>query len=121
MDVRKGLTTIGAGITSFLLVTVVVIELLDFEFSAIIGLPVGLLAGIVVFVGLWIRVDELSLGIRRAATAYAAFGLALLVFLALRYVNLGRSVLSVEVIVGGGLAAVVIVYVSLFIRDRGRS
>ncbi|MFW5920042.1 MAG: hypothetical protein ACOCSF_07635, partial [Halanaeroarchaeum sp.] len=110
MDARKLLTTIGAGFTSFLLVAVLIIELLDVEFSAIIGLPVGLLVGVVVFVGLWIRGDELSLGIRRAATAYAAFGIALLAFLALRYVNIGRSVLTFDVIVGGSLAAVVLVY-----------
>jgi hypothetical protein len=118
MDARKLFTTIGGGITSFLLVAVLVIELLDMEFSAIIGLPVGLLVGVVASVGLWIREDELSLGIRRAATAYAAFGIALLAFLALRYVNIGRSVLTFEVIVGGSLAAVVIVYVALFLHDH---
>ena len=89
------------------------------EFSAIIGLPIGLLAGVIVIVGIWVTVDKLSLGIRRAVTAYATFGLALLVFLALRYVNIGRSVLTFEVIVGGSLAVVVIVYVVLFLNDRG--
>jgi hypothetical protein len=49
----KGTHDSGAGITSFLLVAVSVIELLDFEFSAIVGLPVGLLAEIVGAVGLW--------------------------------------------------------------------
>ncbi|MFP4624966.1 MAG: hypothetical protein ACLFNI_00060 [Natronomonas sp.] len=121
MDARTVLTSIGAGITSVLLVAVLIIELLDFEFSAIIGVPVGLLVGIVVFVGLWIRFDELSLGVRRAATAYAAFGFTLLVFLALRYVNIGRRVLTVEVIVAGSLAAVVIVYGALVFFDRNRS
>jgi hypothetical protein len=121
MDVRKVITTVGAGLTSFLLVAVLVIELLDFEFSAIVGLPVGLLAGIVVSVGLWSRIDEVGLGVRRAATAYAAFGLALLAFVALRYVNIGRSVLTFEVTVGGSLAAVVVVYIILFRHDRNRS
>jgi hypothetical protein len=121
MDVRKLFTTIGAGITSFLFVAVSVIELLGFEFSAIIGLPVGLLAGIVVSVGLWNRIDELSLGVRRAVTSYAAFGLAVLVFLALRYVNIGQSVLTFEVIVPGSLAAVVVVYIVLFLHDRTQS
>lgn len=118
MDTRKILTTIGAGITSFLIVIVLVIELLNMEFSAIIALPIGLLAGVIVIVGLWVAVDELSLGIRRAVTAYATFGLVLLVFLALRYVNIARSLLTFEVIVGGSLAAVVIVYVALFLNDR---
>lgn len=118
MDARKLFTTIGAGITSFLLVAVLVIELLDMEFSAIIGLPIGLLVGVGVFVGLWIRVDRLSLSIRRAATAYAAFGLVLLFLLALRYANIARSVLTFEVVVAGSLAAVVIVYVALALYDR---
>ncbi|RAW43930.1 hypothetical protein DQW50_17010 [Halorubrum sp. 48-1-W] len=121
MNARKLLTTIGAGVTSFLLVSVSIIELLNIEFSAIVGLPVGLLVGVAVSVGLWIRGDELSLGIRRALTAYAAFGIALLVFLALRYVHIGRSVLTLEAIVGGSLAAVVIVYGTLFFHDRNRS
>lgn len=121
MDARKLLTSIGAGITSSLLVAVLVIELLDMEFSTIIGLPVGLLVGVVVFVGLWIRGDGLSLSIRRAVTAYAAFGVALLVLLTLRYVNIGRSVLTFEVMVGGSLAAVVIVYGALFLYDRNQS
>jgi len=121
MDTRWVFTTIGAGITSFLLVAVSIIELLDVEFSAIIGLPVGLIAGVLVFSGLWIRGDELSLAVRRAATAYAVFGGAILASLVLRYVNVGRGVLTVKVIVGGSLAVVVITYVVLFLRDRDQS
>lgn len=121
MDARKILTAIGAGMTSFLLVAVVVIELLDFEFSAIIGLPVGLLVGSVVAVGLWTRGDELGRATRRAATACATFGLAALAFLALRYVNVGRGVLTLEVIVGGSLAAAVIAWIALFVHDRNQS
>lgn len=121
MNVRQLLSAIGAGTTSFLLVAVLVIELLDMEFSAIIGLPVGILAGIVVFLALLIRGDDLSLGVRRVVTAYATFGIAILAFLALRYVNVGRNVLTLEVIVGGSLAAVVVVYVALFVSDRNQS
>jgi hypothetical protein len=118
MEPRTVFTAVGAGITSFLLVAVAVIELLDFEFSAIVGLPVGLLAGIAVVVGLWIRGDELNPGVRRAVTAYAAFGVALLAFLALRYVNVGRSLLTTDVIVGGSLTTVVVVYLALLLYDR---
>jgi hypothetical protein len=52
------------------------------------------------------RGDELSPGVYRAVSAYAAFGFALLAFLALRYVNVGRSLLTVDGIVGGSLTAV---------------
>ncbi|MFW5917858.1 MAG: hypothetical protein ACOCR0_00080 [Haloferacaceae archaeon] len=103
MDARKLLTTIGAGITSSLVVAAIVIELLATEFSAIVGLPVGLLVGVVV--GLWLRVDESSPGVRRAVAAYAAFGIVVLALSALRYVNVGRELLTFEVIVGGSLAA----------------
>jgi len=121
MDARRVFTTIGAGITTSLLVAVLIVELLDVEFSAIVGVPVGLLAGFLVFSGLWIRGDELSIDVRRAATAYAVFGVAVLVSLALRYVNVGRGVLTAEVIVGGSLAVVAITYVALFFRDRDQS
>lgn len=118
MNVRKLFTAVGSGITSFLLVTVLVIELLNFEFSALIGLPVGLLAGLVVLVGLWLSFGRLSSGVRRAATGYAAFGAAVLVLLGLRYSNVGRGILSVDVIVGVGVAAAVMAYVVLLARDR---
>jgi uncharacterized membrane protein len=118
MDVRNGITATGAGGTTFLLVAVLVIELLDTEFSAILGLPVGLIAGIAVFAGLWVAIDEMRSGIRRAASAYAAFGLAVLGLLALRYVNVGRDVLTTDVVVGVSLAVVVVVYVALFLYER---
>jgi hypothetical protein len=120
MAPRSVLTTIGAGITTFLLISVLIIELLDMEFSAIIGLPVGVVAGIVVSVVLWVARNQLSPGVRRAVTAYATFGVALLVLLALRYVNIGRGVLRFEVLVGGSIAAVVVVYIVLYLIDSNR-
>jgi hypothetical protein len=121
MDARKLLTVIGAGVTSFLLVAVLVIELLNFEFSAIIGLPAGLLVGVAVAVGLWIRGDEFSHGVRRIVAAYAAFGMAVLLLFTFRYVNIGRSVLTFEVVVGGSLATGVVVYIALILLDRTQS
>jgi hypothetical protein len=118
MRARRLFTAVGAGITSGLLVAVLIIELLAFELSAIVGLPVGLLLGAVVCVGLWNRGDRLSQGVRRAVTAYATFGIALLAFLALRYVQIGQRVLTLEVVVGGSLAAVVVVYAALLFCDR---
>jgi len=40
------LAAVGAALTTFLLVTVPVAELLDLEFSALVALPLGLLAGL---------------------------------------------------------------------------
>lgn len=121
MDTRTLLTATGAGVTSGLLIAVAIIELLDTEFSAIVGLPIGMLGAAVVFVGLWLRGDELRPGTRRAVAAYATFGLVVLAVLGLRYAHVGRGVLTFEVVVGSGLAAVVVVYVGLRFRDRGRA
>jgi len=51
MTFRSALAALGAGITTFLVVAVLVIELLDVEFSAIVGLPVGAVAGWIVICG----------------------------------------------------------------------
>lgn len=120
MNGRTLLTAIGSGITTFLLITVAVIEILDFEFSAIIALPIGLLVGVVVLIGVGVSMSSLSAGLRRLLSAYAAFGLTILALLGLRYVNVGRSVLSTDLIVGVGAAAAVAVYVALFARSGSR-
>ncbi len=120
MNPRKLFTAIGAGFTTFLLVAVLVIELSNVEFSAIVGLPVGLLAGIAVGIGIHTALDDLSLGARRAVTAYAGFGLAVLVVLAASYVNI-LSGLSVELVAGAGLGTAVIVYLALWLIDRNGS
>jgi hypothetical protein len=113
MEPRRVLTASGAGVTTFLLVTVAVIELLDFEFSAIIGLPVGLLAGLVALVVLWVRLSALGPSVRRAVGAYATFGLTVLGLLALRYVDIGRGVFSTTVITGIGAVTAVLAYIVL--------
>lgn len=118
MSGRKLLTAVGAGITTVLLVTVAVIELLDTEFSAIIGLPVGAVTGLAVLGGLWTTFEELSLGLRNAASAYAAFGVATLLLLALRYVNIGRDVFAIPVIIGVSSLTAVVVYGVLVLSDR---
>jgi hypothetical protein len=121
MNGRTLLTALGAGVTTFLLVTVAVIELLDFEFSAIVALPIGILVGIVVLIGVGVSMSSLSAGGRRFVSAYAAFGLTVISLLGLRYVNVGRSVLSTDLIVGAGVAVAVVAYVALFVGSRSAS
>jgi len=118
MGVRRILTATGAGVSTFLLAAVLVIEALDFEFSAILGLPVGLLAGFAVFAGLWVNFTDLTSGIRRSASAYAAFGLTILLLLGLSYVNICRESLSVEVMTATGGVAAVVVFALLWLTDR---
>lgn len=117
MQYHRLMVSLGAGVTTFFLVSVSIIELLDIEFSAIIALPIGLLAGVAVLVVLWRQFTALSQSSIRASSAYAAFGLTVLVLLALRYVNLGREVLSVDVMVGIGIATAVVVYIGLWHLD----
>lgn len=117
MDGRTVLSAAGAGVTTFLLVTVAVIELLAFEFSALIGLPVGFVAGVLVLVGLLTGFDGLRPGVRRAVSAYAVFGLTVLVLFTLRYVNIGRDVLSVDVLLVLGAGAAVLVYILLWLTE----
>lgn len=118
MQLRHVLTAIGAGVTTFFLSAVLVIELLDFEFSPIIALPVGMIAGLAVVVGLWVRLSELSPGARRVASAYATFGLTILLLLGLSYVNIGRDLFSAEVIAGTGIGFAVVVYTVLWLVER---
>lgn len=118
MNGRQVVTAVGAGITTLLLVAVLVIELLTVEFSAIIGVPVGLLAGLFVFLAVVLRLDEMGTGLRRALRAYAGFGLAVVALLALQYVNVGRAVLSTEVVVGLAVLAAIAVSVLDWLIDR---
>ena len=103
----------GAAATTFLLVAVPVIELLDTEFSALVALPLGLLAGIATLIGVAYNLADLHPVRRRALIAYAAFGPAVLSVLALAYANVGRNLFTVEVAVGVGLAATAVVYLGL--------
>ena len=118
MNGRQVITAVGAGFATVLLIAVLVIELLAVEFSAIVGLPVGLLAGLFVFFAVLLRLDEVSAGLRRALRAYAGFGLAVVALLALRYVNVGRAVLSTEVVVGLAVLAAIAVPVLDWLIDR---
>jgi hypothetical protein len=118
MNVRHALTALGAGLTTGLVVAVLVIELLDFEFSALIGLPVGVLAGLIVLATVAVAFDGLDEMERRAMSAYAAFGLTVIGFAALSYVNLARGFFSGTVAAGAGLIAAVLTYLGLWSRER---
>jgi len=107
------LAALGSAATTLLLVAVPVIELLDTEFAALVALPLGLLAGLAALIGVAFNFANLHPVRRRAVVAFAAFGPAVLAVLGLAYVNVGRSLFTVEVAVGAGLAATAAVYVAL--------
>lgn len=88
MTIGRVLAAIGTGIVTLLLVAVAVIELLSFEFSAIIGIPIGLLAAVILAALVAARFDGLTGPIRWAVAGGAGVGYGLILALALSYVNL---------------------------------
>lgn len=118
MDARHALTALGAGLTTGLVVAVLVIEMLAFELSALVGLPVGALAGLVVLATVGVAFDGLDRMERRALSAYAAFGFAVVGLAALSYVNLLSGV-SGQLAAGVGLAATAVTYLGLWGFERG--
>jgi hypothetical protein len=121
MDRGPLLVAPGAAITTTLFVAVAVIELLAVEFSAIVGLPVGVLAGLAVFAAVLAGYGSVGAGARRAVAGLAAFGYAVLVLLALRYANVAgaRSLVTVPVLVGAGVATALAVSLGLWVSGRG--
>ena len=109
MNPRKILTSIGSGLTTFFIITVLVIELLDFEFSAIIAIPVGVFAGIAVLFGVTLMIGEVSEPVQLFLTGYAAFGLILLSLLAAQYVNIGRSIITMPRALGVSVAGAILI------------
>lgn len=75
---------------------------MNVEFSALVGLPAGLLAGSAAAVVVAVRYDALAPPARYAVDAAAGFGIAVVAVLAVSYVNLAglRSLLSTDVTVG---------------------
>lgn len=116
MNVRKPAIAIGAGITAFLVVAVAVIELLAFEFSAIIGLPIGLLAGIAVAVVVLLKHDDISDAPRWVAAALAGFGYGIIATYAASYVNLVDT--QFETTLAIGAVAGVLAVVLAVVQDR---
>ncbi|WP_141212727.1 hypothetical protein [Halorubrum sp. Ea8] len=97
----------------FLVVAVAVIELLAFEFSALIGLPIGLLAGIAVAVVILLKHNDVSDVLRWVAAALAGFGYGITVTFAATYVNLVDIQFETRLAIGvfaGVLALVLAVF-----------
>jgi hypothetical protein len=116
VNFRKVLTAVGAGITAFLVVAASVIHLLNIEFSALIGLPVGLVAGMVVFVLVLLRHEDVNRRIQWAVAGFAGFGYGILLALGTAYVNLLD--VGFEGTIGVGVAAAVVLFLGAVFLDR---
>lgn len=115
MKTRPLLTAVGAGVTTFFVVAVAVIEILQFEFSAIIGLPVGALAGIGALIATLTAFEGMNRAVVALLTGYAVVGYTIITVAALRYSNVAGvletvsvdTVVALAVLVGAVVAAVV--------------
>jgi hypothetical protein len=120
MSRRAAAAAVGAGVTTFLAVAVAVIELLHVEFSALVGLPVGLLVGAATAVVVTARYDALAPPARYAVDAAAGFGFAVVAVLAVSYVNFAglRSELSTDVTVGAAAVAAALAAVASWLTSQ---
>lgn len=120
MTARSVLVALGVGLTTAVLVAVVVIETLDFEFSAIVGLPVGLVVGVGIAVLVELRYGHAGSPVRVLADGTAGFGYAIMVMLAIKYVNVAdlESVLTLVTLVIVALAVAGAVGVVSWFRTR---
>lgn len=122
MELRTLFVAVGAAIAGFLVVAVAVIELLAFEFSALVGLPAGLLAGLVVLAAVLTRHGAASEPLRWLAAGAAGFGYGIVLALGANYVNLADVGFETTVAVGVGAAAVAALATALTgRRDPGAS
>lgn len=121
MDVRTVWTTVGAAIATSLVVAVVVIEALAVEFSAIVGLPLGLLAGAAAGGAVLAAGESLGPTAGRALEAVAAFGYAAVALLAISYANLAglRSAITPERVVALAVLAAILAFLASWFGPGG--
>ena len=95
---RDMVSGFGAGIAVALVVSVILIEALPFEFSAIVALPVGLLAGTGTGVLVARRYEQVDRPARALFDGSAGFGYTVVLLVAARYVGrLGlRSIVTFQ-------------------------
>lgn len=118
MNLRSLLTGLGVGITTTFVVATLVIESLAIEFSALIGLPLGFLSGVLLGGLVLRRHDEFSRSIRWLAATIAGFGYGIILALAMSYVNLVSFTFEDTVSVGVGAALVLGLAAMLADRDN---
>ncbi|QSG07465.1 hypothetical protein [Halapricum desulfuricans] len=121
MDIRTVSVALGTGFTVALLVAVVLIEALPYEFSAIVGLPVGLLIGTVTVLLVAGRYARLEPTAQSLLDGTGGFGYAVVLLLGVLYVDfagLGARI-NLATLVGVALLVAAFVAVVSWIRSRG--
>lgn len=100
MTIGRVLAAIGTGIVTLLVVAVAVIELLAFEFSAIVGVPIGLLAGVILAAIVAASFDGLTGPLRWVVAGVSGVGFGLLLALATSYVNIAEFEVTQTLVIG---------------------
>lgn len=109
MRLRPLLVAAGTGLTAGPVVAVFVIEGLSVEFSAIVGLPAGIVAALVVAAVVVGRYESAERSQRAVTDGVAAFGYTLLAGAAAQYIDLIglRGVLTLQSLAGAAAVAAV--------------
>lgn len=94
------------------------IELLTIEFSALITLPIGAFFGIVAVYLINESINDISPLAQHVLHGYVASGLTGLLLLGIRYLNIGREILTTMKVIGISLTIPAIVPLGLLIADR---
>lgn len=119
MNASRILVGIGTGITAFLLVAIVVIEIIQVDpVAGIFGVGAGAVAGIIAFGVVLVLIGDAPDPIRWGVAAVAGFGWTVLIVSFLSYANIAasRSVITPSRTAVIGAGAAVAVYISLWVR-----
>jgi len=118
MCIRSVLVALGAGITVALLVGVALVALLPYEFSAIVSLPAGLLAGAVAALLIVGRYAHCGPTVRGLLHGTAGFGYATVLLLGVLYVDFAGYGSRLDLVTLLAVALLVAVSVSAWSRFR---
>lgn len=121
MALRRIALGVGVALTTFGIVTVVVIQAVQVDpVAGILGVVLGALFAVGVFAVVLLTYDDASPTLRRDVTATAAFGYTALFVLFLSYADVAglRSVIDPTVVVVVASLVAVLVWVSLWGRSE---
>jgi hypothetical protein len=124
MVLQRLALAVGAALTTFGIVAVVVIEAVQVDpVAGILGVGLGGVFALGMFTVVFTTLDEASPTLRRDVAAVAGFGYTALAVLALSYVDAAglRSTITPTVVVGLATAVAVAIWVVLWYRARRRA
>lgn len=117
MSLRTVGTTVGVGLTTLFIVGALVTTVAErfIEFSLFVGIPAGVLVGVIVMVGVYAELNgRPTKGTENMLMAIAVFGYLVILLWVLQYaIAAVREILSVFVIIGLSAILAIAVYAYL--------